>query len=101
MLELRAEFERMPAVGPGHSILGLPDLVVEALAGLSLPQVLQRTGLIVEGQQPIETRRVTVSDANGIAELSDTGIPAVAVVQSDMVPTKAGVIDDSGANAAR
>ena len=46
----------------------------------------------VEGQQAVETGRVTIADAKGIAELSNAGSPAGAVVQSDMAPAEAGIV---------
>ena len=99
--ELAAKFNVVPAVRPSYRIFELPDVVIEALGALPGPQIIDGCVGEIEGEKSVETRRVTIADSNGIAELSDTGSPAIPAIQRNMAPTNAGVIDEAGADQAR
>jgi hypothetical protein len=92
MHEFGADFYVVAAMRPGNRIFSLPDLIVEALASHGVSEVRQSGIAVVDGQQTVEPRRVTIPNANGVAELPDVGIPARAVIQSDMAPAETGIV---------
>src|SRR5882762_9725986 len=98
VIELAAEFEGVPTVRPGNRVFGLPDLVVEARRLFCGSEVRQSGIAKVDGQQPVDARRVTIADAKGIAELSDARSPASTAIQRDMAPTDTRVIEEIAAD---
>src|ERR1700738_36858 len=76
VIELAAEFEGVPSVRPGDRIFGLPDFIVKACRLLRGSEVRQCGIAKVDGQQPVDARRVAIPYAKCIAKLPDARSPA-------------------------
>ena len=62
-------------MGPSNGVFRLPDVVIEVLGVYRGPEVTDVGIAELDGQESVETGRVTVADTEGIAELTDAGIP--------------------------
>src|SRR5260221_2467305 len=97
---LPAKFYVVPPMCPSYGVFSLPHMIIEALGALPISNVVDDRVAKVYGQQSVDTGRVAVTNAEGVAELAHARSPAIAAVERDMAPTKAGIIDEVATNQA-